>query len=64
MARVQDSEDGKLTELFIDGNFVAGWTKLDITDHQRRVICVMVEQAVEYGKREKAAEIRKVLGAN
>lgn len=63
MARLEASEDGSQTEMFIDGEFVAGWSQLELTDKQRGVVCNMLEAAVKYGERKKAAEIRKVLGA-
>lgn len=62
MAVIKDSKDGEQTELFIDGEFVAGWSKFELTDRQRGIVCNMIEQAVEYGESKKAAEICKVLG--
>lgn len=62
MARLETSDDGEQTEMFIDGNFVASWARIDLTDKQRGIVCNMIEQAVEYGQDKKAAEIRKVLG--
>lgn len=63
MARLDTSEDGEQTEMFIDGNFVASWTRVSLTDQQRGIVCNMIEQAVSYGQDKKAAEIRKALGA-
>lgn len=63
MARLETSDDGEQTEMFIDGNFVASWARVCLTDAQRGIVCNMIEHAVQYGESKKAAEIRKALGA-
>lgn len=62
MARIEQSSDGKHIELFIDGDFVASWVHIELTDKQRGIVCSMIEQAVEHGERKKAAQIRNALG--
>ena len=49
------------TELYIDGEFVASWRLLDISDKDLGIICNMIDHAVGYGESKKAKEIRKVL---
>ena len=63
MARIERSNDGEQIELFIDGEFVASWKHIELTNLQRGIICNMVDQAVSFGERKKSAEIRKVIGA-
>lgn len=62
MAIIKDNDKGELTELFIDGAFVAGWAQFDLSKEANGRVCSMIEKAVKFGEQKKAEEIRKALG--
>lgn len=62
MARLERSADGEHLEMFLDGEFVASWNYIELTDLQRGIVCNMLEQAVQHGEQKKAAQLRKALG--
>lgn len=62
MARIVDNLDDDTTELFIDGEYQAGWNLIELTDRQEGIVCSMIETAVKFGEKKKAEEIRKSLG--
>lgn len=61
MARFDQTDDG--TELHICGKFVASWRTIYLDEHTEGVVLSMIEEAVKFGERKKAKEIRDVIGA-
>lgn len=61
MARIENNDEDNTTELFIDGEYQAGWMQIKLTDQQEGIVCSMIETAVRYGEQKKAEEIRKAL---
>ena len=62
MATLRVNNERQETELCIDGNFVASYRVLDLPDADRRLVCNIIDAAVEHGRQLQKAEIRAVLG--
>ena len=63
MVTIKQNEAEEATELWIDGVFHASWSMVDISESSKRVLQAMVDYGIEHGKRLKAEEVRKVIGA-
>lgn len=63
-ANIRLNEDSKDIELYVEGNFIAGWNPdvYDFTDKQRKLIGYMCGEAVNAGKRIKEKQLRKAIG--
>ena len=64
MSQIKYNPEEDTIELWIDGEFQAGWSNFDVPEDIKGRICAMIDDAVEVGERKKSAEIRKVLGVS
>lgn len=64
MATLRVNDERQETELRIDGNFVVSYRVLDLPDADRRLVCNIIDAAVEYGRNAMAEEIRGLLGVH
>lgn len=62
MARIDLDANLDTTELWMDGQFVASWSHINLDDKAKRIVCNMIEAAAEIGEQRKAKELRKALG--
>lgn len=65
MATLQRNDEEKTLELFIDGDFCAGWDSevYKFSDKQIRMIAQIADTAFQQGKRARSKEFRKLIGA-
>jgi len=61
MAIIKTADDDS-KEMWIDGEFVAGWLAFEVSDDAKGKLENMIERAVKYGEDKKQKEIKKVLG--
>lgn len=62
MATLRVNDERQETELCINGDFVASYRILDLPDADRRLVCNIIDAAVEHGRQLQKAEIRAALG--
>lgn len=61
MAVIKQNPATQETELWLDGRFVASWAEIQLDDRAKRIVCNMIDQAVQYGESQKVAELRSLL---